>query len=143
MPGYKTHDKAAYIAAPIITGASLAILPIEHSLLLGVAFLLSNHYLSPDLDVDSILNRRWGFLRFIWHPYRKIIYHRSVLSHSGPFSAAIRLLYLALWVFLPLSFIMPISAIYILLLHYWVLCAILYIGSALSDTLHTLLDLIF
>lgn len=140
LPGYKTHDKAAYIAAPVITGVAYAVLPLPDTILLLVAFLAGNHWLSPDLDIDSIMSHRWGFLRVIWLPYKHIIHHRSLFSHSGPLSAAIRIIYLSVWILLPLYVVFGSTALYLLFLQYWQLYAILYAGVALADTLHTTLD---
>jgi uncharacterized metal-binding protein len=59
--------------------------------------------LSPDLDIDSAIDDRWGPLRFLWLPYQKLTPHRSWFSHSGV-SGILRLLYLgaALWLLLAL-----------------------------------------
>jgi uncharacterized metal-binding protein len=48
------------------------------------AYLFSGFWLSDDLDTRSVCYKRWGLFRFLWYPYRKIVPHRSWLSH-GPF----------------------------------------------------------
>lgn len=128
MPGYKIHDRVALVAAPIIIVASSRILPLQDALLLGVAFLIANRYLSPDLDIDSIMNHRWGILRFIWWPYKKLFHHRSFWTHSGPISATIRFVYLAVFL-APLFYLIPLYYI-----------AGFYIAMILCDILHTTLD---
>ena len=50
----------------------------------ALAFLVGGLLLSPDLDTRSRPTRRWGPLRLLWWPYRKLLRHRSLLSH-GPF----------------------------------------------------------
>ena len=50
----------------------------------ALAFLIGGLLLSPDLDTHSLPTRRWGPLRLLWWPYRKLLRHRSLLSH-GPF----------------------------------------------------------
>jgi uncharacterized metal-binding protein len=57
--------------------------------------LVCSWWLSPDLDIDSAIDDRWGPLGIVWAPYRWLIPHRSWLSHSGV-SALLRLLYLVL-----------------------------------------------
>jgi uncharacterized metal-binding protein len=61
----------------------------------GTAFLLGGLWLSPDLDTRSNPTRRWGVLRLLWWPYRRLLRHRSLLSHGPLLGTAGRLLYLA------------------------------------------------
>jgi uncharacterized metal-binding protein len=65
------------------------------SALAGLAFLGGGLWLSPDLDTHSNPTRRWGPLRLLWWPYRRLLAHRSLLSHSPLLGTAGRLLYLA------------------------------------------------
>lgn len=60
----------------------------------GSAFLVGGLWLSPDLDTISNATRRWGPLRGLWWPYRRLLPHRSPLSHSPLLGTAGRLLYL-------------------------------------------------
>ena len=60
----------------------------------GLAFLVGGLWLSPDLDTRSNPTRRWGPLRLLWWPYRRLLRHRSLLSHSPLLGTAGRLLYL-------------------------------------------------
>lgn len=59
------------------------------------AFLAGGLLLSPDLDTRSNATRRWGPLRLLWWPYRRLLRHRSLLSHSPLLGSAGRLAYLA------------------------------------------------
>lgn len=130
MPGYRQHDTVALIAAPVLTFAVTQVTTVSNALAIGAAFLLVNRYLSPDLDIDSIMNRRWGMLYFIWYPYKKFFHHRSFWTHSGPVSATIRFMYLAAWLSPVLLFVHPP----------WLIIAGLYLLMVLVDIVHTLLD---
>lgn len=128
MPNYKVHDRAALIAAPIIVAVSTQFTTVSNAIAIGAGFLLANHYLSPDLDINSIMDRRWGILRFIWWPYKKLFHHRSFWTHSGPISATVRFIYLSVWL-APLFLYLP-----------WEIITAVYISMVLADSLHTALD---
>jgi uncharacterized metal-binding protein len=68
----------------------------------GLAFLLGGLWLSPDLDTRSNPTRRWGPLRLLWWPYRRLLRHRSLLSHSPFLGSTVRLLSLS-WLAQPLG----------------------------------------
>ena len=103
MPGARTHD-----VLTIVTGLALA--PIGYSwvlhqgqvsetaaadaaLLVG-AHLLSGMMFSPDLDIDSAIDNRWGTFYWIWRPYMWIVPHRNRwLSHGLVIPPLLRLLY--------------------------------------------------
>ena len=103
MPGARTHD-----AITVVTG--LALVPIGYgwvlqrshapetaavdtALLVG-AHLLSGMMFSPDLDIDSAIDRRWGMFYWIWRPYMWAVPHRSpLLSHGLVIPPLLRLLY--------------------------------------------------
>ncbi|MFI0403714.1 MAG: DUF2227 family putative metal-binding protein [Cyanobium sp.] len=57
-------------------------------------FLLGGLWLSPDLDTFSRSTARWGPLHRLWWPYRRLLRHRSLLSHSPLLGTAGRLAYL-------------------------------------------------
>ena len=70
------------------------IFDIQTGILFAIVFFISGLWLSPDLDTLSKPLKRWGIIKFLWWPYRKLIPHRSILSH-GPFiGTTIRLCYL-------------------------------------------------
>jgi uncharacterized metal-binding protein len=62
----------------------------------AAAFLVGGLWLSPDLDTRSRATNRWGPLGWLWWPYRRVLSHRSLLSHSPVIGTAGRLTYLAL-----------------------------------------------
>ncbi|WP_087069388.1 metal-binding protein [Cyanobium sp. NIES-981] len=96
MASGRRHDRATLLLAlpfalfwaPGLGPAGVAVA--------GVSFLAGGLLLSPDLDTLSNPARRWGPLRLLWWPYRKVLSHRSLLSHSPLLGTAGRLGYLAL-----------------------------------------------
>jgi uncharacterized metal-binding protein len=105
LPNARTHD-----AITIVTGLALAPLTyvavlnqpqppgvalINTALLTG-AHLLSGMMFSPDLDIDSAIDNRWGIFHWIWRPYMWLVPHRHRwLSHGLVFSPLFRLAYFA------------------------------------------------
>ncbi|MBD2549221.1 metal-binding protein [Microcystis elabens FACHB-917] len=74
------------------------------------AFLLGGLWLSPDLDTRSNATRRWGPLRLLWWPYRRLLSHRSLLSHSPLLGTGLRLLWLAVLVVAACAALQPLGA---------------------------------
>ncbi len=95
MPSGRTHDRVTLWSVPWITLGTL-ILTREGNLALIVAsaFLFSGLLFSPDLDLRSRPFQRWGWFRFIWIPYQKMLSHRSTLSHGVIIGTIVRLIYL-------------------------------------------------
>ena len=84
------------MSAPL--GAVVALcLGVTSGLISAVAFVIGGLWLSPDLDTRSNALRRWGMLRVLWWPYRRVIPHRSIWSHGPLIGTAGRLLVLAGW----------------------------------------------
>jgi uncharacterized metal-binding protein len=98
MSSGRTHDRITLISLPILTGISL-ILTRNAELTLWVAgsFLFGGLMFGPDLDIHSNQSIRWGWLRWMWQPYRQAIPHRSALSHGPLIGTICRLLYVGLW----------------------------------------------
>ena len=103
MPGAKTHDKitvATGLALAPLTylallsqGPSPATAGVDTALLVG-AHLLSGIMFSPDLDIDSAIDNRWGIFYWIWRPYMWAVPHRSrQLSHGLIIPPLLRLFY--------------------------------------------------
>lgn len=100
MPKGKTHDKIILLLIPyVITtiyyfSLRLKLENVFSLILIGtLSFVFGGLYLSPDLDTNSSIIKRWKFLGFIWIPYKKVIKHRSVLSHGIFIGTLIRMLY--------------------------------------------------
>lgn len=101
MPSGKVHDQITVAAAAVSVPAYWQLAPaptgdVTGGAILAVGTLFSGLMLSPDLDLDSSIYRRWGPLRFLWWPYQKAIPHRSKLSHSFLLGPLLRLAYLLL-----------------------------------------------
>ncbi|MEY3544920.1 MAG: hypothetical protein RLZZ106_802 [Cyanobacteriota bacterium] len=95
MASGQQHDRATWILAlpfGLLWGPWLGLAGVTAA---GLAFLIGGLWLSPDLDTRSNPSRRWGPLRLLWWPYRQLLRHRSLLSHSPVLGSAGRLLYLA------------------------------------------------
>jgi len=95
MASGQQHDRATWILAlpfGLLWGPWLGLAGITAG---GLAFLIGGLWLSPDLDTRSNPSRRWGPLRLLWWPYRRLLRHRSLLSHSPFLGSAGRLLYVA------------------------------------------------
>lgn len=98
MPSGQTHDRITLWSLPIVTGLTIALTRSSNlTLLVSSGFLFSGLMLSPDLDLNSRPFQRWGWLRWIWIPYQKMLKHRSIYSHGLVIGTTLRVLYLACW----------------------------------------------
>jgi uncharacterized metal-binding protein len=103
LPNARTHDVITVVTgavlAPLVYVALLrqsypADIALEDSALLTGAHLLSGILFSPDLDIDSAIDNRWGIFYWIWRPYMWAVPHRHRwLSHGLIFPPLFRLLY--------------------------------------------------
>lgn len=110
MPSGKTHDRITGYCVPGVT--ILAQLITEHwgyTSLVVAGFLFGGLMFGPDLDVQSIQSKRWGWLGWIWYPYRTSISHRSWLSHGFLTGTLVRLFYLSVWSLLALLLVLEFS----------------------------------
>ena len=131
MPGHKTHDTIGVISVvPVAITAFYLQRNVQEIVVLATGIIAATYFLSPDLDLNSRIYRRWGLLRWIWFPYQKLIPHRSWLSHSGPISATLRLAYLYLFL---LPFHIPLHP----------LLLIVWISAMIADTIHVLADMMW
>jgi uncharacterized metal-binding protein len=103
MPDARTHDAITVATGVILApvgyfilldqGQSAEAARFETILLVG-AHLLSGIMFSPDLDIDSAIDNRWGIFGWIWRPYMWVVPHRSRwLSHGLIVAPLLRLLY--------------------------------------------------
>jgi uncharacterized metal-binding protein len=107
MPDAKTHDQIALLAAGALAVPTYSLLhygldlaptiAYSNTLVVLGAHLFGSWWLSPDLDLDSAIDDRWGPLGTLWWPYERLVPHRHFFSHSG-ISGAFRLVYLYLLV---------------------------------------------
>jgi uncharacterized metal-binding protein len=102
MPSGKVHDRIAVVTSVAAAPAWWILTPHQNPLAFAVtvaAYLFSGFYLSDDLDTNSLAYKRWGWLRFLWWPYRKLVPHRSWISHGIGVGPLLRVVYfgVALW----------------------------------------------
>ena len=99
MPSGTTHDRITLWTLPWIASATYGLTHNgDLTLLLSGGFLFSGLMFGPDLDIRSIQCKRWGILRGIWTPYRRLLRHRSFFSHGLIVGTCIRVLYLFLFI---------------------------------------------
>ncbi len=103
MPVAHTHDTITLISGVVL--APLTYYTVEHfthsadiaridTILFVGAHVLSGMMFSPDLDIDSAIDNRWGIFRWIWEPYMWAVPHRSrLLSHGLIIPPLLRILY--------------------------------------------------
>jgi uncharacterized metal-binding protein len=98
MPSGRTHDRITILCLPIVAAGALVSTGSSYLTLwvLG-GFLIGGLMLGPDLDIHSVQYKRWGWLRWIWLPYRSRIKHRSPWSHGPIIGTALRVIYLLGW----------------------------------------------
>ncbi len=107
MASGKNHDRAISFTTPIMLAAAITSGHAEVGLIATASYYLAGMYLSPDLDLVSRPFKRWGFLRWLWLPYQRLIpRHRHWLSHGPVIGSVVRLVYLAalvspLWLLFP------------------------------------------
>ncbi|HEY9625922.1 MAG TPA: metal-binding protein [Coleofasciculaceae cyanobacterium] len=98
MPSGKTHDRITLWALPVVAGLTLAATRQSMAtLMICAGFLFGGLMLGPDLDIHSIQYKRWGWLRWIWLPYRGSMKHRSPWSHAPITGTTVRVIYLLAW----------------------------------------------
>jgi uncharacterized metal-binding protein len=103
MPSGKTHDFFNIII--LVAAVALVFLTtwlsenvdedvLKNSMILFLgAYVFSTFMLSPDLDLKKNRSKlNWGFLRWIWWPYSKVMKHRGI-SHSILFGVLTRVFY--------------------------------------------------
>ena len=97
MPAGKTHDKITLWLTPLIIGGGFWVTRNDRlTLLMAIAFVFSGLMFGPDLDIYSRQYQRWGWLRWIWLPYRALLRHRSPFSHGFLIGTVLRLVYVGL-----------------------------------------------
>ncbi|NEQ44938.1 MAG: metal-binding protein [Leptolyngbya sp. SIOISBB] len=110
MPAGKTHDRITIWVTPWVTlAAMIATSHWGYTALVVGGFLFASTMFGPDLDIRSVQSQRWGWLRWIWRPYRRSLRHRSWLSHGFLAGTVVRCLYLFVWVVLGILLVLEIS----------------------------------
>ncbi len=96
MASGRSHDRATWLLALPFGALWWPWLGLTGMAVASVSFLVGGLLLSPDLDTRSNPARRWGPLTWLWWPYRSLLSHRSLVSHTPLIGTAGRLLYLGL-----------------------------------------------
>lgn len=99
MPAGRTHDRITLWGLPVIVSVTFIQTRSGNStLIVAGAYLFSALMFGPDLDLYSIQYKRWGYLRWLWIPYQKMLRHRSIWSHGLIVGTVLRVLYLGIWI---------------------------------------------
>lgn len=97
MPSGITHDRITIWILPWVTGITYCLTRNgELTLILAGSYLFGGLMFGPDLDIHSLQYKRWGILKPMWLPYRKLLRHRSLLSHGLIIGTCLRVAYLIL-----------------------------------------------
>lgn len=98
MAAGHTHDRITIICLPLLAAATFGITQsITSTTWVASSFLFSGLMFGPDLDIHSKQSMRWGWLQWLWWPYRRWIRHRSLLSHGPIIGTVLRILYALCW----------------------------------------------
>jgi uncharacterized metal-binding protein len=109
MPSGKIHDKIAIIfTVPVfVAGCFLLKYNFVDCFVFTSSVLFAQLMFGPDLDAKSSQYNRWGIIKWIWFPYRKIFKHRSSFSHGlllGPILRCVYLITILLLCFMGICF---------------------------------------
>jgi uncharacterized metal-binding protein len=147
MPMGTTHRRLnTAISVPLAAGALWLKWDAGYIVSLLAGFHFATYFMNPDLDLNSLGYKSWGWLRFIWWPYQKVLAHRCFLSHFPVISTLLRIIYL-LWFPALLVLLLGASvraaareslADWLPVLGPFLLVFVL--GMILSDSLHAIFD---
>lgn len=98
MPSGRTHDSITLWGLPLVVGITFEYTRSSTLTLIATGgYLFSGLMFGPDLDIYSRQYKRWGPLRWIWLPYRRMVRHRSAWSHGPIVGTVVRVGYLLMW----------------------------------------------
>lgn len=98
MPSGRTHDRITLWSLPLVVLVVFRLtLNSWLTTLVCLGFLLGGWVFGPDLDIHSVQYKRWGWLRWIWLPYRGRLRHRSFYSHGPVVGTVVRVVYFFAW----------------------------------------------
>ncbi|MDX2098133.1 MAG: metal-binding protein [Leptolyngbyaceae cyanobacterium bins.59] len=98
MPQGHVHDRITLWSLPLIAGGTFVVSRDGNlTLLISGGFLFGGLMFGPDLDIYSRQYKRWGWLRWIWLPYQRMLRHRSFWSHGPLVGTFLRIVYLGFW----------------------------------------------
>ncbi|MDR3710403.1 MAG: metal-binding protein [Capsulimonadaceae bacterium] len=99
MPSGKVHDKITVATAALAAPAVWLLTPSHDPLTSCAAvagYVFGGLWMSDDLDTHSVAYKRWGALRILWWPYKKLVPHRSWISHGLGVGPLLRVAYFTL-----------------------------------------------
>jgi uncharacterized metal-binding protein len=137
MPMGTTHRRLnTAISVPLAAGALWLKWDSGYIVSLLAGFHFATYFMNPDLDLNSLGYKSWGWLRFIWWPYQKMLAHRCFLSHFPVISTILRIIYL-LWTSVRAAAWETLFDWFPVLGPYLV---VFILGMIFSDTLHAIFD---
>ncbi|MEM1310903.1 MAG: metal-binding protein [Cyanobacteria bacterium P01_C01_bin.70] len=156
MPSGKTHDRVTVWLTPWIGLATMITTNSwGYTGLTTGGFVFAGLMFGPDLDIRSVQSKRWGWLGWLWRPYRRSLRHRSWWSHGFLAGTVVRLIYLLAWFALCTLLILEISnaggysqitwnglgqTIVQILVDYWRIWLAIAIGIELGAMSHSIAD---
>jgi uncharacterized metal-binding protein len=106
------HDSITLWSLPLVAGITFErTRSTSLTLVISGGFLFSGLMFGPDLDVYSRQYKRWGWLRWLWLPYRRSMRHRAFLSHGPIIGTVVRIVYLTSWLGALVGLVALVSAI--------------------------------
>jgi uncharacterized metal-binding protein len=98
MSSGRTHDRITLWTLPLVVLVAFRLtLDGWLTVIVCLGFWLGGWMFGPDLDIHSVQYKRWGWLRWIWLPYRGSMRHRSRWSHGPILGTMVRVLYASVW----------------------------------------------
>ena len=155
MPMGRTHDRITQrLISPVVISCFFITSNILISVLVGVSFVVGGLMLGPDLDTRSVQYNRWGIFRWMWWPYKKMIPHRSFLSHGPIIGTLVRAIYLfsvvaavcalvigfCLFFEMPLVHLRPALMFGLILLRSYEIWAVVLLGLEVGASSHYIAD---
>lgn len=151
------HDRITLISAGFTSAVvAAATQDLTTVVLIATGYITGGYIFSPDFDCYPATCRplkRWGVLKHIWWPYRRLVPHRSWVSHSYVLGITIQLTYFIGFLILvyqltDLAFTIPpfseaAHQLWAWIAHHPAQLMCFWIGSCLGQASHLLADGIF
>ena len=91
------HDRITLVSAGFTSAVvAAATQDLTTVVLIATGYITGGYVFSPDFDCYPAVCRplkRWGVLKHIWWPYRRLVPHRHWVSHSYVLGVTIQLVY--------------------------------------------------
>ena len=89
MPSHEIHERINFIFLIPLIICIYYLNKLDLNLIIFlISYIFATFFLSPDLDINSRISKRWRILRILWWPYQKWFKHRKTSHHIifGPLS---------------------------------------------------------